>query len=261
MGTAYKEKAAWTDGGWWRVRFRRAGGRGGLAEDETPERRSKWSEGWASAEWRWVMGYYSSHRQNRQWREPTWALALWPLSGGGGFGEVGGLPSVPWSAPPTLGSWICVWSCPVTAKPGDCGESAGIVKVRGAQRRHTAWNLMPPASWDFFIRSGEGKASFPRTAWSEPNYPWSHEFEQWGFCHLALGNGSAARTDCATLTKWAALPTCTSGHSFGTGTLSQWNTLRLSTFYKKELWTQSPRQKKGTHPPQGHCPSPHPQQL
>lgn len=93
---------------------------------------------------------------------------------------------------------------PETVQLGNCGEPAGIVKVR--------WQKggSPRSSWESFIRSGE-RSIISQNCVIEPNYPWSQEFEQWDSCHLALGNGSTARTECAALAKWAALPTCMSG--------------------------------------------------
>lgn len=59
------------------------------------------------------------------------------------------------------------------------------------------------------------------------------------------------------LAKWAALPTCVSGHNFSTGTLSQLNTPTLSTFLQKGI-ANTISQTEGrsgptSYPPQKHA--------
>lgn len=60
------------------------------------------------------------------------------------------------------------------------------------------------------------------------------------------------------LAKWAALPTCVSGHNFSTGTLTQLNTPMLSTFLQKgiaDIISQTEgRSGPTSYPPQRYAP-------
>lgn len=68
---------------------------------------------------------------------------------------------------------------------------------------------------------------FRRTAWSEANYPWGHEFEQWDSCHLALRNGSASRTDCAALTYTSGLAIRLWYRDFPTEHTHAWHLIKI----------------------------------
>lgn len=89
--------------------------------------------------------------------------------------------------------------CPLwleTEPPGPVGNQLEHSESRSQKGgRPPLGSTFPPASWKPFIRL-EGSI-ISQSCLTRPNYPWSHEFEQWGSCHLALGNGSAARTECA----------------------------------------------------------------
>ena len=58
-----------------------------------------------------------------------------------GAEKEGGLPSIPWSAPPRAHEFVSeVAQCPLwleIVQPGDGGESAGEVKVSEPGRRHS----------------------------------------------------------------------------------------------------------------------------
>ena len=234
-----KKKGVWIDGGWWRVHFRW----GSLAEDETPRKDLNEMRGEPLPnEDEWWVTILPKGRTNNEGTDFRWLSLcdLWVGEGFIGAEKEGGLPSIPWSAPPQAHDFVSeVAQCPLwleIVQPGDGGESAGEVKVSEPERRHSTWSRMPAASWTSSSAQERGRHHFPELL--DQNQltlePWVWAV---GFCHLALGNGSAARTDCAASPSGQPCQHACQDTTSVQGHLPNWTHLHSAPFCRKELQT------------------------